>query len=185
MNKNYSSRRVFLGKTTVVLAGAAFLSSQISLGNILNDQVPFEGYNPFAEEKNDLRTELFSTNSIKVTGSVYTRDGLQTIPNAKIEVWHLSPGSKKYRHRGKLTTDSEGKYTFHTDFPNRGEGKKPRIFFKTTANNNTSYSELIFDSNHAYINSEHWENNKILKNKLFPKYKKTVLGTNIQFNYTV
>jgi len=185
MNKNYSTRRVFFGKAATVLAGTALLSSQISLGAILNDQAPFEGYNPFAEETNDLRTDLFSTNSIEVTGKIYTSNGINTIPNAKIEVWHLSPNSKKYRHRGKLTSDSEGKYTFHTDFPNRGEGEKPRIFFKTTTNNKTSFTELIFDSNHAYISSTQWESNKNLKNKLFPKYKKTILGTNIQFNYTI
>jgi len=174
MNTNYASRRVFLGKTAAVIAGTAFFSSHISLGNILNDPAPFDGYNPFAEEKNDLRTGLFNTNSIKVTGKVYTRDGLQTIPNAKIEVWHLSPNSNKYRHRAKLKTNSAGEYNFITDFPNKEKGDA-KIYFKVSNNDTSYFTELFLNDYGAFITGKHWEENNQLRDKLFPK-KDSFLG---------
>lgn len=179
-----TSRRDFLGKSTAAIVGTALLSSQFSFGNILN-QNPFEGYNPYAEAKNDLRKGLISINNVKVSGKIFYAVGKQIVGNANIEVWHLSPESMKYRHRGKFSSDENGNYQFVTDFPNRKEGKKPRIYFKISSGNKTSYTELILDRHQAYINETHWANNQILGDAMLPSFTETVNGKEIQLNITL
>ena len=185
MKKFNTSRRSFLGKTSAVVAGIALFSSTKTFAKLLDRTSPFEGYNPFIEEKTDLRTGSSLDKTLKISGQVYTSDGTQTISNARIEVWHLSPGSEKYKHRGYFFSNDEGQYTFHTDFPNRTEGKKPRIFFKSTSGSKIDFTELILDDNHAHISDTHWEKNKVLKRKLFPTYNKSLFETKIQFNFTI
>ena len=185
MKYSNTSRRSFLGKTAVALAGVTFFSTHESVAQLLNNSSPFIGYNPFSEEKSDLRTFSSLDKTIKVSGVVYDSDGIKTIPNAKIEVWHLSPYENKYKHRGYFFSDDEGRYTFRTDYPNRTTGKKPRIYFKTTKGNRTSFTELVLDKNCAYITSEHWVENKALKAKLYPKFKSSISENKIQFNYTI
>ncbi len=185
MKYSNTSRRSFLGKTAVAVAGMTIFSTQETLANLLNNSSPFIGYNPYSELKSDLRTFSGLEKTLKVSGVVYDRDGIKTIPNAKIEVWHLSPNANKYKHRGYFFSDAEGHYTFKTDYPNRTEGKKPRIYFKTTKGNKTSFSELVLDKNCAYITSEHWAENKALKAKLQPKFESTISENKIQFNFTI
>lgn len=112
-------------------------------------------------------------------------DGIQVVANANIEVWHLSPGTKKYRNRGKFSSDENGNYLFVTDFPNRKEGKKPRIYFKISSGATTTYTELLLDRHQAYINETHWANNQILGDAMLPSYTETMHGKEIQFNITV
>lgn len=185
MNSFNTSRRTFLGKSVAAVAGIATLTSQNTFAAIVGPSIPFEGYNPYAEFKNDLRVNSMFGNPVEVSGTLYSSDATQTIANAKIEVWHLSPGSDKYRHRGYFFTDEDGRYSFKTDFPNNENGKKARIYFKISNGNSSSFTELILDNHSAYIHKDHWEKNSQLKDKLFPKYKKSIFGTTIQFNFSL
>jgi protocatechuate 3,4-dioxygenase beta subunit len=179
-----TSRRDFLGKSATVIVGTALLSSQFTLGNVLS-QNPFEGYNPYAETKNDLRTGLIYLNNVKVSGKIFLTDGTQPAANANIEVWHLSPGSKQYKNRGKFSADENGNYQFVTDFPNRKEGKKPRIYFKISSGDAITYTELLLDRHQAYINETHWANNQLLGDAMLPSFRETMQGKEIQFNITI
>ncbi len=185
MEKPISSRRSFIAKTTLAVMGTTLLTTSTSFATLLKTSYPFEGYQPVLDYKNDMRT-LLSEKSLKVSGTLYTSvTDLQPCANALVEVWHLSPNSIEFNHKGKITTDENGKYTFYTDFPNRKEGYKPRIFFKATAEGKTVFTELIMDTHQAHISHAHWEQNKHLGNKLFPIYMPSKTEGEIHFNFII
>lgn len=176
--KNAISRRFFLERTTVVSTGIALLSTTASLNALINDECPFTGYNPYAEAKTDLRTSGFGAEHVTVKGMVFDWTGSYAIPNASIEVWHLSPNSSRFGHMAKLKTNQAGEYEFVTDFPNKEYGKMPRIFFKITTEGQPYFTELLVTNTGAHITGKHWEENRQLKDKLFPK-KETFLNHSI------
>ena len=182
--RNITSRRSFLQKSAIATTGIALLSSNVV--NAFSDNCPYDGYNPYTDAKTDLRTVSLGQH-IKVKGSIYGKTGLSPISNAKIEVWHLSPNSSKYRHRGKLKTNAAGEYSFITDFPNKEDGKSHRIYFKVSDSNKTYFTELILGSiiPAAYITSKHWEENQELGEKILPVSEKFLNTTTINFNISI
>ncbi len=161
------------------------LSSTSVLHAFTNEECPFNGYNPYAEETTDLRSSTLGGKHITVKGNIYDSMGTFTIPDAKIEVWHLSPNSTKYRHRSKLKTNSAGEYKFITDFPNREKGKSAKIYFKVSNNETSYFTELSLNNQGAYISGKHWEKNNQLGKRLFPQ-KETFLGqSTITFNISI
>ena len=129
--KTNTSRRLFLQRSVLATTGIALLISGIS--HAYSAKSPFEGYNPYAEEKNDLRISSILGKHVSVKGKVFDKSGTIPISNALIEVWHISPNSKKFKHKAKLRTNKNGEYQFITDFPNNEEGKMPRIYFKISS----------------------------------------------------
>ena len=117
-------------------------------------------------------------------GKVFSKDGKTPLANTQIKIWHLSPKSKQYGHLGKFTTNTKGEYTFWTDFPDREEGKYPRIHFEITQEGRVTTSELLLGNNEAHITSKHWEKNNVLGKKLFPIMKNGSFETQINFNIT-
>jgi protocatechuate 3,4-dioxygenase beta subunit len=185
MEKPISSRRSFIAKTSLAVVGTTLLTTSTTFANLLKTSYTFEGYQPILEFKNDLRT-FIAEKSLKVSGTLYTSEtNLQPCANALVEIWHLSPNSKEFNHKGKFITDQNGQYTFYTDFPNRKEGYKPRIFFKITNQEKTDYTELILDTNQAYISHNHWEKNQELKEDLFPSYNLLKKQGEINFNFII
>ena len=136
-------------------AGLACITPATSLKAFTANDSPFKGYNPFAEEKKDLRVYPFGEH-LEVFGAVYDASGQQTLEGAKIEVWHLSPNSEKFRHRAKLTTDSRGAYRFITDKPNREYGKHYKVFFRVSCQGESFFTELSYNNTQAFISSKHW-----------------------------
>jgi hypothetical protein len=182
--KQNSSRRLFLRNTALATTGIAFISSTQTVSALTNVKSPYNGYNPYIEEKTDLRSFLSTEKAVEVTGRIYDTSGIEVIKNATVEVWHLSPNSTKYRHRGKTTTNDLGEYQFITDLPNREEGRMPRIYFKVSSGEQEYFTELIISSTGAHITGKHWEENKLSQGKLFPK---TTIQSNkfsIVFNLT-
>ncbi|HNP69393.1 MAG TPA: hypothetical protein PKH16_15910 [Aequorivita sp.] len=181
--KNTTSRRLFMRNSAFAITGLAVLTPTIT--SAFTSESPYSGYNPYAETKTDLRSGVFSSNSVAIKGTLYDKNGITPLKNATVEVWHLSPNSSKYRHRAKLKTDDEGNYQFITDFPNKEKGKSARIYFKVSSSENISFTELALTEQGAHITSEHWEKNRNLGEKLFPQ-KETFLGeTTIHFNFSV
>ena len=176
--KNTTPRRAFLIKTTLATAGATLLTSAFSETFASS---PFEGYNPYASNKKDLRTN-FLGEQVAVTGILYDATSLVPVKNAIVEVWHLSPNSSKYRHRTKLTTDEKGAFSLKTDFPNKESGKYSRIYFKTTTNVGSRYGEIVLNSTGVHITDTHWTQNQKLGKRMFPKYSKYLNTTNISIN---
>ena len=91
-----------------VTTGITLLSSSKIAASILPSNGELEGYNPYAEETTDLREFTWFGEHLKVNGKVLGKDGITGVSDAIIEVWHLSPDGKKYRHRAKLRSGSSG-----------------------------------------------------------------------------
>ena len=185
MTEPAKGRRLFISKLSYALIGTTILSSQLSYAFITNTDAPFEGYEPCLDDTTDLRSFNSPDKTLNIIGTVYGKDGLSLKPNARIEVWHLSPGSSEYDHRGAFNSSANGAYAFRTELPNRMKGKMPRIFFKISHEGSVVYTELILNTHKAYISHEHWENHKSLKERLFPIDKNNGLEREIQFNVTV
>lgn len=182
MKKN-SPRRAFLRTSAIAISGVALLTPS-ALDAFTNASSPFDGYNEFAEEKNDLRV-LLNEEPIRVSGTIFDHTGITPLSNSVIEVWHLSPNSSKYRHRGKLKTDENGAYSFITDFPNKEKGKASRIYFKVSKNNNSYFTELPLSRSGVYLTPKHWEENKHLKNDAYPKREQLSKEIHITFNISI
>jgi protocatechuate 3,4-dioxygenase beta subunit len=171
-------------KSAFAITGLAVLTPVLTSAFTASES-PYLGYNQYAETKSDLRAGIFNTNSVTVKGTIYKKDGTSPIKNATVEVWHLSPNSTKYRHRAKLQTDEQGNYEFITDFPNKEEGKSPRIYFKVSNSEDSSFTELILNNSGAHISCEHWKKNNQLGDKLFPKREDFLNQSTVQFNISI
>ena len=180
--KESTSRRLFLQKSALATTGVALLSSGIA--NAFSSENPYHGYNPYSEEKTDLRTTIFEKH-VRIKGTVYDKTGTTPLPNATIEVWHLSPNSTKYRHRGKLKTNDTGEYNFITDFPNKAETLTARIYFKINYKGDSYFTELAVGESCVNITSKHWEENQQLEDKLFPTSEQFLNTTTINFNVSI
>jgi len=180
--KESTSRRLFLQKSAMATTGLALLSSGVA--NAFTSEIPYHGYNPYSEEKTDLRTTIFEKH-VRVKGTVYDKTGTTPLPNATVEVWHLSPDSSKYRHRTKLRTDHLGRYNFITDFPNRETAQVSRIFFKLSHEGDSLFTELAVDQTGACVTSKHWEENQHLGEKLQPTSESFLQTTTINFNLSI
>lgn len=179
-----SSRRLFLRNSAIAATGITLLSSS-GLNAFAESKNPYKGYNPYAENSNDFRNSTLFGDHITVKGKIFNQSGTVPISDAKVEVWHLSPDSSKFRHRGILTTNNLGEYKFITDFPNKEYGKTARVFYKITSKNKVYFTELLLTKNNAFITSKHWEENQPLGEKLFPKKEKTLGQTTITLNISI
>ncbi len=182
--KETTSRRLFMRNSAFAISGLALLSPTFTQA-LSNSESPYLGYNPYAENKKDLRQGLLSLNPLTVKGTIYEKNGINPIKDAIVEVWHLSPNSCKYRHRAKLRTDENGLYDFITDFPNKEKGKNARIYFKISTSEESSFTELILNNSGAHITGEHWVKNQQLGTKLFPKRMENLHQTSIHFNISI
>ena len=183
--KNITSRRLFIRNVSLASLGAGCLSSASGLSAMTMEGCEFEGYNPYAESKTDLRASKFLGKHITVTGKVYCKENLTGLEGAKLEVWHLSPNSAKYRHQAKLNTNAEGAYSFITDFPGREEGKMSRIYFKLSKGDVTATTELLVNDLGAHITGKHWEENNVLGENLFPVKEGLKNSSIITFNISI
>jgi len=183
--KNYTSRRLFLRTAALATTGITLLSSTSALSALVEENSPYNGYNPFAENTTDLRTSILGGKYVTIKGIVYDETGKHPVPEATIEVWHLSPNSKKYRHRAKMKTNSAGEYTFKTDFPNNEPGKSARIYYKVSTRKDSYFTELSLNSLGAHITDTHWVKNKQLEEKLFPKQEYFLNNATVTFNLSI
>src|SRR5690606_32553244 len=143
--KNTTSRRLFMRNSAFAITGLAVLTPTITSAFNAHES-PFLGYNPYAETKTDLRTGIFNTNSVTIKGTIYENDVNTTVNNATVEVGHLSPNSSQYRHRENTIADKQANYEIITDFPNKEEGKKARIYCKVSNSDKSILTELLFNN---------------------------------------
>lgn len=179
------SGRSLLDKTQIPADGLASRSSTNFLRALKTLEIPYEGYNPFAVEKNDLRTfpSYPFGQHLEVSGKVFDADGKVPLADCVMEIWHLSPNSTKYTHKAKLRTNEFGEYYFITDQPKRELGKNYKIYFKVTKGSDSYFSELSFNNTQAFISGKHSEKNKELGNDLLaPKKRNFINKTALVFN---
>jgi len=180
--KKTTPRRAFLQRSLLATAGLGLLSTQTI--QAITASSPIEGYNPFAEEKTDLRIHSFGK-YVSIKGVIYDKTGKMPLKNALVEVWHLSPGSSKYNHRGKMFTNALGEYEFISDFPNKKPSVDNTIHFKVSQGGSKQFTSLVLGHKDAYITSDHWQRNNQLGTKLFPTSATFLNKTTIQFNISI
>ncbi len=180
-----SSRRIFLRNSAIATTGIAFLSSTTFANSLTSKTSPFEGDNPYAEEKTDLRSSSLFGKHITVKGKIFDSTGTFVLSNVTVEVWHLSPNSRKFKHKAKLKTNVLGAYFFVTDFPNKEIGKCSRIYFKVSNGTSNYFTELLITNSDAYISEKHWEENNQLGENLFPIKEGTINSSTITFNRSI
>lgn len=183
--ENLYARRNFLKNVALATSGIAFLSSTTVLEAFNNDECPFEGYNPYAEQKTDLRVSTLFGNHITVKGKIFDRQTLRELPSAVVEVWHMSPQSTKFRHQAKMNVSNNGEFNFITDFPNKEQGKYAKVYFKIATNNKVYFTELSVTNDNAFINEKHFEENQVLGNQMFPTNRMINNEQIITFNIAV
>ncbi|MBT8272689.1 MAG: hypothetical protein KJO77_02710 [Bacteroidia bacterium] len=182
--KTHVSRRSFLENLSMATSGIALLSAVPVLKAFSSNDAELLGYNPYAGTNSDMRQTLFGKH-IKVSGKVYCKTSMQPLKNALVEVWHLSPNTKKYRHRAKLFTDAQGRYSFLTDPPNKEKGQLPAINFKLSSAKDSYFSKLWMNEKAAFISSEHWARNDGLGDRLLPKKEVHTFHETITFNLSI
>lgn len=179
-----SPRRLFLRNAVIATTGVTLLPSSLLYG-LSTEKSLFKGYNPYAENKTDLRTSFLFEKAVTIKGTLYDHTGQIPVPNATIEVWHLSPNSSKYRNRGKLTTDDFGNYQFITDFPNKEPGMNARIYFRVSKGDRFYFTELSMNDHGAHISEKHWDQHQALGERLFPKQELFLDQVKITFDLTI
>ncbi|MCW5520265.1 hypothetical protein J1N09_10475 [Aureitalea sp. L0-47] len=177
-----TSRRLFMSKSALAATGIAFISSNTI--NAFVSDCPYEGYNPFAEEKTDLRTTIFGDH-VTVQGVIYDSSGSTPLKNAEIEVWHRSASSLKFRNRGKLKTNHSGEYKFITDIPGRKEQSSPRIYFKVSHQGKVVFTEILINVHGVFITSDHFNSQSALGSKLLPSSSRSNGNSEINFNISI
>lgn len=124
---------------------------------------------------------------VKVNGKIRYED-LAPVQYATIEIWHNNSESNpsKFDYEGLLTTDSEGNYSFETDFPERhledGYAKMRRIHFKIKdQNGKETLTKLYFGiDGKAFVDCTHFSNTPESHRLELPKTKHE--NSIIQFN---
>ena len=125
------------------------------------------GFSPFisyskGDKKQILNLKMRAEKTLNISGKVCYED-LSPAKNTMIEVWHNNAESNplKFEYEGKLITDSEGNYTFETDFPEKhfedGYYRMRRIFFRIKGNNGQEIlTKLYFGSTgKAFVDGFH------------------------------
>ena len=62
--KSHPSRRLFLRNSAMATTGIALFSSTTFANTFTSYDSPFDGYNPYVEEKTDLRTSILLSNAV-------------------------------------------------------------------------------------------------------------------------
>ena len=182
--ENMYARRNFLKNAALASSGVLFLSSTSMVRAFAND-CPFDGYNPYTEDKTDTRASSLFGNHVVIKGKIFDKMSLKELSTAKVEVWHLSPNSKRYNHQAKMKVTPNGEFNFITDFPNREKGKFPKVYFKVTSHGKVYFTELSLTKDNAFIDSKHFQENLVLGKKLLPTNRVVNNVPTITFNIAV
>lgn len=181
--KDINSRRNFLRNSIVVAAGFA-ISPKTVVANNLTDVSGKLG-NSDVFKVVDLRKSKLFGKHVTIKGKIYNSEGTSPLANVNLDVWHFSPGSKIRKHKATLKTNSLGEYIFKTDFPEKLNGKSPRVHFKVSKGAKEYGTELIINHTGANISEKHWTENKQLGNKLFPSKEDFLNSSTITFNISI
>jgi hypothetical protein len=176
--KDQSTRRFFIRNTIMATVGFSVLPS-LHLNATAQKELNS------ASLKSDVGIGGLSEKKLVVKGKIYDKTGTFARSNASIEVWHLSPHTKRYEYCKNIIPNTLGEYQFTTDFPEKEFGKLPRVHFKVVTKERSYKTELIVSDFGAYISDRHWELNKQLGDSVFPDFSQSKNISKIVFNLSV
>ncbi len=127
---------------------------------------------PYYRESAPFRADLNVNNQLgtllTLSGTVYGVDCETPLSEAIIDVWHADHtgdydnSSADYAFRGKINTDSNGRYEFITIVPGQyllggGSDYRPgHIHFKITASNHNDLVTQLYFAGDPFISSDPW-----------------------------
>jgi protocatechuate 3,4-dioxygenase beta subunit len=173
--KDQSTRRFFLRNVLMASVGISVLPLRASSKR--------EFYSP--DLKTNFKLGGLHDKSITVTGKIYDKTGLQTRSDTAIEVWYLSPVTKKFEYAKNIRTNKAGEYMFTTDFPEKELGNLARIHFKVASKERSYETELLVSDFGAYVTDKHWALNSNMGENLFPRQQSTENITELIFNLSI
>lgn len=180
-----SSKHSFLESSSIMNSSSTIIRSNHIVDALKSDISPFRGYSHLVPVKSDLRINP-NSNYLEVSGKIYNRNRSIPLKGVVIEVWHLSPDSKHFKHRARLHTDDSGNYRFITDIPGREMGKNYKIYFKIIYGESTYFTELAFNNSSIYITGRlRQKNNLLQKEKLLPKNNSSFFKSRVNFNISL
>lgn len=177
------SRRSFFKNVSMFSIGTILIPS-VFVHESKAEVTPVMNANMDFANTADIRTSGMHNKHLVVGGVVYDKTGLVPHSNATVEVV-LQPSVLQSKKKIRLATNNKGEYQFLLDFPEREEGKSPRLNFNVSSNNNFYSTELIVTDFDVHISGEHWEHNKQLGNKLFPRKQTFADHSEVLFNLSV
>jgi hypothetical protein len=176
--KKQSTRRFFLRNTLMAAIGCSVLPSLAIEANTKEELIS-------PASNSNLQLEGLTGKEIIVKGKIYNKTGLVTRSDASLEVWYLSPETKKYKYCKNIVLNDGGEFELATDFPAKELGKLPRLHFKVATKEKSYKTELLVNDFGAYISDKHWELNKQLGDNIFPVKTDFDSYSELQFNLSI
>ncbi|WP_420378903.1 hypothetical protein [Gilvibacter sp.] len=178
-----NSRRKFLRNSAVATVGFSLIGTA-TLANA-NPGSNFPGYSSYSNEKTDFRSGLKLDKHLEIKGQILDVDSLMPVANAKVEVWFKDANSSWKLKRGYFHTDSNGDYSFKSDWPGRKKGELPRFYFRISKDGRENYGLLCVNQKQAFAHSSHWEKHQALGAKTLPTVKNQLTYNTINLNFSL
>jgi len=165
------TRRKFIVKSLTILAAIPIIGLIACEKRKLKKCVTTDDMlGPFYRESAPFRTNLNATNQtgtfLAISGIVYGKDCKTPVSGATVDIWHADNSANydnttsDFNFRGKVNTDSNGKYEFTSLVPGRylnGSTYRPsHIHFRITADKHKELTTQLYFSGDPYINSDPW-----------------------------
>ncbi len=184
-------RRNFLRATSLTAISLTAFGSVIKAGTnsfvgdceTTNDILgPF--YRPGAPERADLTFADLTGSRLRIKGKILKADCTTPLPDAMIEIWHCNTlgeydnSSAEFRHRAKLTTKTNGEYSFLTIVPGKylnGELYRPsHIHFRITAKGYKELVSQIYFEGDPEIPTDPWASQEKAKARILDIFPGTI-----------
>ena len=176
-NKNLS-RREFIKLSSLVTAGGILLpkilltqecdlTTSDILGPYYNSNAPFRTYLASPDEPGT---------PITISGIITAQDCEAPLANILVEVWHANDDgcysinqicdtgnfiNDEFNLRGKMLTNEDGYYEFHTIQPGHYQNRPKHFHIKFTAPDDTTLVTQIYFEGDPYIESDPWAQNAV------------------------
>jgi catechol 1,2-dioxygenase len=143
-------------------------------------------YRPESPFRGDLTYEGLAGNRITLKGQVFGDDCKTPLPNALVEIWHCNAAgeydneSEDFLQRGRLLTNAQGEYTFHTIVPGKylnGRLYRPsHIHYRVTEKHSRELISQIYFAGDPHITTDPWASDKKAEHRILPISPRAVVG---------
>jgi len=133
-------------------------------------------YRTDAPVRSDLIFEGLEGTRIILKGTVFMSDCTTPLRNAWVEIWHCDTkgeydnDSEEYRHRARLQTNENGKYSFTTILPGKylnGRLYRPsHIHFRISEENSKELISQIYFKGDPHIEKDPWASQEKAKRRI-------------------
>jgi catechol 1,2-dioxygenase len=170
------SRKEFIKLSSLATAGGIMLPSllisqecELSTDDILG---------PYYDEDAPFRIDLAPPDEpgtrITISGIITSDDCVTPLPNTLVEVWHANndgcysifqicdtgnSNNDEFHLRGKMLTNDDGFYEFHTIQPGHYQTRPKHFHIKFTAQDGTTLITQLYFEGDPFISSDPWAQN--------------------------